>query len=291
MLLSMTGFGRATASFEEKDISVEVRSLNSKFTDVRIKIPQNYREKEPVLRKILGDKIKRGKIELNLDITSPDGDESFALNATLLKKYYRELTAIAEELNMPKSDLLPAILRLPNVVATSGKEINEEEWNVIQEVLHKALENFTSFRKEEGKVLETDLILRINNIQKYLTAIPPFEEERVVKLRAKLLKNLEENFSKDRVDQNRYEQEVIYYLEKIDITEEKVRLGQHCKYFLEQLEEKAASKGRKLSFISQEIGREINTLGAKAYSSDIQKLVVKMKDDLEKVKEQIANSV
>ena len=291
MLLSMTGFGRATASFEEKDISVEVRSLNSKFTDVRIKMPQNYRDKEPELRKILGDNIKRGKIELNLDITSPDGDESFALNGTLLKKYYRELTTIAEELNMPKSDLLPAILRLPNVVAPSGKEIKEEEWNAILEVLHEAIDNFTNFRTTEGKVLETDLILRINNIQKYLTAIPPFEEERVLKLRAKLLKNLEENFSKDRVDQNRYEQEVIYYLEKIDITEEKVRLGQHCKYFLEQLEEKAASKGRKLSFISQEIGREINTLGAKAYSSDIQKLVVKMKDDLEKVKEQIANSV
>ena len=291
MLLSMTGFGRATASFEEKDISVEVRSLNSKFTDIRIKIPQNYRDKESDLRKILGDNIKRGKIELNLDITSPDGDESFALNGTLLKKYYRELSTIAEELNMPKSDLLPAILRLADVVAPSGKEFKEEEWNAILQVLHQALDNFTNFRKTEGKVLETDLKLRINNIQKYLTAIPPFEEERVVKLRAKLLKNLEENFSKDRVDQNRYEQEVIYYLEKIDITEEKVRLGQHCKYFLEQLEEKATSKGRKLSFISQEIGREINTLGAKAYSSDIQKLVVKMKDDLEKVKEQIANSV
>ena len=146
MLLSMTGFGRATASFEEKDISVEVRSLNSKFTDVRIKMPQNYRDKEPELRKILGDNIKRGKIELNLDITSPDGDESFALNGTLLKKYYRELTTIAEELNMPKSDLLPAILRLPNVVAPSGKEIKEEEWNAILGVLHEALDNFTNFR-------------------------------------------------------------------------------------------------------------------------------------------------
>jgi len=291
MLLSMTGFGRATTSFEDKDISIEVRSLNSKFTDIRIKMPQNYRAKEAEIRKILTDNIERGKIELNLDIVSADGEETFTLNKALLKKYYKELQSVTEELNIAKTDLIPAILRMPNVVSPSSKTVPEEEWLAITEVIANAIENFMIFRRDEGKAMEADLKLRIENIQGYLAAIPPFEEERVNRLRAKLMKNLEENFSKDRVDQNRYEQEVIYYLEKIDITEEKVRLGQHCKYFIEQIEEASTLKGRKLSFISQEIGREINTLGAKAYSSDIQKLVVKMKDDLEKVKEQVANSV
>ena len=291
MLLSMTGFGRATATYKDKDISIEVRSLNSKFTDIRMKVSQNYRDRESELRKILIDNIERGKIELSIDTRSAGGDEEYALNNALLKKYYVELSKVAEELKIPQSDLLPAILRLPNVVSPATNTLDEEEWQAITDALHLAIKNFNNFRREEGKVIEADMQLRITNIQKYLDQITPFEADRVTKLKAKLLKNLEENFSKDRVDQNRYEQEVIYYLEKIDITEEKVRLGQHCKYYLEQLATPTHLKGKKLSFISQEIGREINTLGAKAYSSDIQKLVVKMKDDLEKVKEQVANSV
>jgi len=287
----MTGFGRAAATFREKDISIEVRSLNSKFTDVRIKIPQNYRDRESVLRKILMEKIERGKIELNLDVKSPGGEEEYTLNTTLLKGYYKELSKISAELGIEKGDVIPAILRLPNVVYPSGSTVDEKEWETIHKVLEEALVKFTEFRRTEGAAMEKDLTLRITNIQKYLEQITPFEKARVEKLKVKLLTNLEENFSKERIDQNRFEQEVIYYLEKIDITEERVRLGQHCKYFLEQLAEDAVLKGRKLSFISQEIGREINTLGAKAYSSDIQKLVVKMKDDLEKVKEQVANSV
>ena len=291
MLLSMTGFGRATATYKDKDISIEVRSLNSKFTDIRMKVSQNYRDRESELRKILIDNIERGKIELSIDTRSAGGDEEYALNNALLKKYYVELSKVAEELKIPQSDLLPAILRLPNVVSPATNTLDEEEWKAITDALHIAIKNFNNFRREEGKVIEADMQLRITNIQKYLDQITPYEADRVTKLKAKLLKNLEENFSKDRVDQNRYEQEVIYYLEKIDITEEKVRLGQHCKYYLEQLATDTQLKGKKLSFISQEIGREINTLGAKAYSSDIQKLVVKMKDDLEKVKEQVANSV
>lgn len=287
----MTGFGRAAATYGDKDISIEVRSLNSKFTDVRIKSPQNYRNRESALRKILMEKIERGKIELNLDVKSPGGEEEYTLNTTLLKNYYKELSKISEELGIDKSDVIPAILRLPNVVYPSGSTVNEEEWNTIFSVLDEALVKFNAFRRTEGTAMEKDLTLRITNIQKYLEQITPYEKARVDKLKEKLLRNLEENFSKERIDQNRFEQEVIYYLEKIDITEERVRLGQHCKYFLEQLSEAAVLKGRKLSFISQEIGREINTLGAKAYSSDIQKLVVKMKDDLEKVKEQVANSV
>jgi len=287
----MTGFGRAAATYGDKDISIEVRSLNSKFTDVRIKSPQNYRNRESDLRKILMEKIERGKIELNLDVKSPGGEEEYTLNTTLLKNYYKELTKISKELGIEKGDVIPAILRLPNVVYPSGTTVNEEEWKTIHRVLDEALVKFTAFRRTEGAAMEKDLTLRVTNIQKYLEEITPFEKARVDKLRVKLLTNLEENFAKERIDQNRFEQEVIYYLEKIDITEERVRLGQHCKYFLEQLAEESVLKGRKLSFISQEIGREINTLGAKAYSSDIQKLVVKMKDDLEKVKEQVANSV
>ena len=291
MVLSMTGFGRAEANHSTKEILVEIRSLNSKFTDIRLKIPQNYKEKEVQIRKLVSDNVERGKIEVSMEIRSPEGDEDFSLNVPLFKRYFKELSNLSDEFGITSEGLVPAILRLPNVVGADVGTLDTEEWNQAQKAILSAVKAFNKFRSDEGKAMETDLRLRINNIQTYLGDIPPFEQERVVKLRTRLMKNLEENFSKEKVDQNRFEQEVIYYLEKMDITEEKVRLGQHCKYFLEQVDAKDAQKGRKLSFISQEIGREINTLGAKAYSSDIQRLVVKMKDDLEKIKEQVANAV
>ena len=291
MVLSMTGFGRAEAHFANKEILVEIRSLNSKFTDVRLKIPQNYKEKEVVIRKLVADNVERGKIELSMEVKSPEGDEDFSLNVPLFKRYYKELIVLSEELGGENEGLVAAILRLPNVVGAAIGTIDEAEWLASKEAILTAIQTFNEYRLTEGKAMEADLRLRVNNIQTNLNEITPFEKARVVKLRERLLKNLEENFSKEKVDQNRFEQEIIYYLEKIDITEEKVRLGQHCKYFLEQLDATAPQKGRKLSFISQEIGREINTLGAKAYSSEIQRLVVKMKDDLEKIKEQVANAV
>jgi len=291
MVLSMTGFGRSEANFKNKEILVEIRSLNSKFTDVRLKIPQNYKEKEIAIRKLVAENVERGKIELSFEIKSPEGDEDFSLNIPLFKRYYNELTNLSDELDIPQGDIVPAILRLPNVVGAEIGTIDAQEWLAVRETILAAVKKFNAYRSTEGKAMGEDLCLRIKNIQEYLEQIPPFEVERVVRLRKRLMTNLEENFSKEKVDQNRFEQEVIYYLEKMDITEEKVRLGQHCKYFLEQLESSVAQKGRKLSFISQEIGREINTLGAKAYSSDIQRLVVKMKDDLEKIKEQVANAV
>lgn len=291
MVLSMTGFGRAEASYSNKEILIELRSLNSKFTDIRLKIPQNYKAKEVQIRKLVSDNVERGKIELSMEIRSPEGDEDFSLNVPLFKRYFKELTSLSKELSVTNEGLIPAILRLPNVVGADVGTIADEEWLQAQTAILNAVKAFNSFRSDEGKAMETDLRLRVTNIQTYLGQIAPFEAERVVKLRERLMKNLEENFSKEKVDQNRFEQEVIYYLEKMDITEEKVRLGQHCKYFIEQIDDKGAQKGRKLSFISQEIGREINTLGAKAYSSDIQRLVVKMKDDLEKIKEQVANAV
>lgn len=291
MLLSMTGFGRARRSLQKKTISVEIKSLNSKFTDLRLKCPQNYREKEAEIRKIVMDVANRGKVEVILDVINMSGEEGLGLNEALFTAYYKKLNALKETLFIEGGDIVQSILRLPNVVAGDENGINDEEWKEVKSVIQEALNNFSAFREEEGAVLLTELETRINNIQSLLEKVDPKEKERIVTIRKRLQKNLEEYLNKDNIDENRYEQEVIYYLEKIDITEEKVRLAQHCKYFLEVLDGKAIPKGKKLNFISQEIGREINTLGAKAYSSDLQRVVVEMKDELEKIKEQVANSV
>ena len=287
----MTGYGRASRSVDEKTITIEVRSLNSKFTDVRFKLPQNFREKELELRKIIISKAQRGKIDVSLDVSSPNGHGEYGLNQSLFKKYYQELADLSNVLEMPDSDMMQAILKLPNVVANEEGDISEEEWQAILDALQEALEKFTSFRVTEGAVMESDCRLRINNILEYLQELEPYEAARIVKLRKKLQQNMEEFVGKDNIDANRFEQEILYYLEKIDVTEEKVRLAQHCQYFLEVLDKKNSQKGRKLNFISQEIGREINTLGSKANSSAIQHCVVKMKDELEKIKEQVANSL
>jgi uncharacterized protein (TIGR00255 family) len=268
-----------------------MRSLNSKFTDFRLKVPSNFKEKEHVVRKMLAEKLERGKIDLNIEIKSLQGDDGFGLNVPLFKKYCSELSAIADELNLSKEGMMAAVLRIPNVIVTTEDEIDEEEWEAVESVLHEALEKFDKFRGTEGQAMEEDLRLRVKHILDSLTQITPFERERSVLMQNRIKQNLEEFIGKENVDENRFEQETLFYLEKIDITEEKVRLEQHCKYFLEQLDNNLTIKGRKLSFISQEMGREINTLGAKAYSAEIQRFVVKMKDDLEKIKEQVANSV
>ncbi len=287
----MTGYGRVSRSFKDKTITAEIRSLNSKYTDIRLKLPQNYRDKEPEIRKMLSEHTDRGKVDFALDIKSLQGDEEYSLNTTLFKKYYQELNRLSRELNMAQSDLMQAILKLPNVVAPEEDYLDEEEWATVLETIQEALGKFRQFRLAEGGAIEEDMRIRIANIQQLLSQVDPHEKERVEKLRLRLYQNLEEYLGKDKIDENRFEQEILFYLEKMDITEEKVRLGQHCSYYLEELDKKTASKGRKLSFISQEMGREINTLGAKAYSSDIQRLVVTMKDELEKIKEQVANSV
>jgi uncharacterized protein (TIGR00255 family) len=291
MLLSMTGYGRETQTFRDKTINVEIRSLNSKFSDLRLKIPQNYKEKEHEIRRIISDKTQRGKIDVLIETSSLQGDEEFGLNKALFRKYFDELNALTLELGAPREELTAAILRLPNVVATDAKSIHEEEWNFVLSIIDEALNKFRQFRLTEGAVLEDDLKTRTNNIMELLEKVDPYEKERIEKIRKRLRQNLDDFFGKENVDENRFEQEVIFYIEKIDITEEKVRLAQHCKYFLEELDKKNTGKGRKLSFISQEMGREINTLGAKAYSSDIQRYVVSMKDELEKIKEQVLNAV
>jgi uncharacterized protein (TIGR00255 family) len=289
MLLSMTGYGRVSRNYRDKNIIVEIRSLNSKFTDLRLKAPQHYKEKEPDIRKVLTERLERGKIDFTLEIISSTGEDGFALNVPLFKRYITELRQLGEELKVETGDLMLAVLRLPNVVASASDQIEEQEWDNVFASIMEAIEQFESFRASEGKVLQEELHSRIILIQENLEKVAPLEGERVVRMRQRLHQNLEDSLGKEKIDENRFEQEIIHYLEKLDITEEKVRLAQHCKYFIEELTQPGTQKGRKLSFISQEIGREINTLGAKAYSSEIQRLVVVMKDELEKIKEQVAN--
>jgi uncharacterized protein (TIGR00255 family) len=288
----MTGYGRATSTFSDKSITIEVRALNSKMTDIRFKMPFNYKEKEIELRRILTEQAERGKIDVSINIRSLSGEDDYALNHELFKKYYKELKGLTAELNMPADDLLSAILRLPNIVGTDEEGVQDDEWEISHKTLLEALEDFKKFRLTEGGAMERDLHDRIANILQLLQDIVPHEKERIVKLRQRLRQNLDEFLGKENIDENRFEQEVLFYLEKIDVTEEKVRLEQHCRYFVDTLKDKKnTSKGRTLNFITQEIGREINTLGSKAYSSDIQHLVVQMKDELEKIKELVANLV
>lgn len=289
MLLSMTGYGRANGSFGEKTITAEVRALNAKVTDVKLRLPGDYKEKEIELRKFVTDRADRGKIDLLIEVQNPDGAANVSLNEALFRGYHRELSRLSAELNIPSGEMLTALLRIPNVVASPSGEMDEEEWQAICDTVGRALEHLKVFRRQEGKVLEADLRLRITNIMALLNEVSPFEQDRFAKMRDRIRNNMEEGIGKEKLDPNRFEQEILYYLEKMDMSEEKTRLEQHCKYFLEQLDGKQESLGRTLNFISQEIGREINTLGAKAYDADIQRIVVQMKDELEKVKEQLAN--
>jgi len=287
----MTGYGRATNNWEDKTILVEVRSLNSKYTDLRLRCSQNLREKEAELRKMVTDFAHRGKLEMSIDITSHLGDDQFGLNIPLFKKYFTAMRELSSEFDYEDKTLMSAILRLPNVAASSDGEMSKEEWTAIIATINDALEKFLAFRQQEGAATAKDLSERVNIISTLLEQVSPHEQDRVEAIRDRLYRSLDDNMGKERIDESRYEQEVLFYLEKMDINEEKMRLAQHCEYFLEVLNNNTQAKGRKLSFISQEIGREINTLGAKAYSSNIQRLVVSMKDELEKIKEQTANIV
>jgi uncharacterized protein (TIGR00255 family) len=289
MLLSMTGYGRASGSYGEKTIAAEVRALNSKMTDLKLRYPADYKEKEVELRKLVTDHAERGKIDVVIEIQNADGAATVSLNESLFRGYHRELNRLAAELGIGQTDMLQAILRIPNVVAAASGEVDEDEWVAVCDTLTRALDHFTNFRRQEGRALEADLRLRVANILLLLAELTPFEQERFVRMRERMRNNMEEAFGKENLDANRFEQEILYYLEKMDVTEEKVRLEQHCKYFLEQVENSKQSAGRSLGFISQEMGREINTLGAKAYDADIQRLIVQMKDELEKIKEQLAN--
>ena len=291
MVLSMTGYGQASNQFKDKTIRVEIKLLNGKTSDIRCKVPGSYKEKEIQLRKNLMDKAYRGKFDFTLTIESDKGDDEYGLNKSLFRKYYKELSELKEELNIDSGDIIQSILRIPNVVGAINEEVDEDEWAVVLETSENAIKALNNFRGEEGKAAEKDLKEAAQAISDLLLKIEPFEGGRIETLKERFRKNLEDFQADEQVDRNRFEQEIIYYLEKLDINEEKVRLSQHCKYFNEVLDSGNPAIGKKLGFIAQEMGREINTLGAKANEKNIQRMVVSMKDALEKIKEQVANIV
>lgn len=289
MLLSMTGFGNSKGHFQGKEIVIEIRCVNSKVNDFRLKIPNSYRQKELDLRKILNDKVIRGKMDLTITVDNTGGEEEFSLNRKLFMAFYDQIKSLSGDIDLSSSDILNAILKFPNVIVSQDTLISVEEYNYTVDLMEEAIEKLNDFRSIEGTIIANDMALRIESIQDHLKKIEIDDPNRTVLLKEKLLKSLNANFDGENIDRNRFEQELLYYLERLDITEEKVRLKQHCDYFLDELRKEGIIKSRKLNFISQEIGREINTLGSKAQYSPIQKLVVSMKDDLEKIKEQMAN--
>ena len=289
MIKSMTGFGRSTLDLPERSISIEVKSLNSKQFDAYLRLPPLYREKEGELRLLLNNELERGKIELNINIDKNGETGVYQFNRVLAKQYYTEIKALAEELNLEMNDqVISTLTKMPDVLKAEQASLSEEEWAQVREAVKTAIDKLNDFRIKEGAALEKDLLSRAILIEKLLEKIPPLEEKRITHMRERLKKQLEDYLQKGTVDMNRFEQEVVYYMEKLDITEEKVRLKKHCSYFAEILAEQG-SNGKKLGFISQEMGREINTLGSKANDADIQKIVVLMKDELEKIKEQLFN--
>ena len=288
MLKSMTGFGKSSTILTGKVLTFEIRSLNSKQLDLNLRFPSLLRDLEPEIRRMVTQLAERGKIELTASLDFTGSDLPASINKPLAMAYYRELQSLAEELKAPAMDLLSLVMKMPEVTKNTREELQEEEKTSILKAVSEALGLYDEFRKHEGQLLENDFIARINTILEYLKEIEPFEKQRGLNMKEKL-RNGFASFAEDKnFDSNRFEQEIIYYLEKLDITEEKVRLQKHCDYFLETLKEPIAN-GRKLSFVSQEIGREINTIGSKANDANIQKIVVGMKDELEKIKEQLAN--
>ena len=291
MLKSMTGFGKSEIVYPDKKITIEIKTLNSKGTDISVKLPQAYRSLEMQIRQMAAEKLERGKIDVLFTVDQNEGAVASIINTSVVKAYYNQFASLTEELNiMPGEAILSAILRLPDAVKTDRGEQEENEWSEVSMLVEQAINEVEKFRVQEGAVLRNDVMKRINLILQKLDDIKPFEKPRIEKIREKIGNSLLELKLPEEPDKNRFEQEIIYYLEKLDITEEKVRLRNHCNYFLETMDIKEPS-GKKLGFITQEIGREINTIGSKASDSDIQKLVVEMKDELEKVKEQVLNVV
>ena len=290
MVLSMTGYGQSKRESGEKVYRFEVKSLNGKNTDIRFRSSTPLMNKELELRRIILDKGVRGKFDANLVIENMGtGDDQF-LNKGLMRSYYKELSQLSDELGFDKGDILQSIIRLPNILQNTDKQLNEDEWLTIKSMAIEAVDQLNNFRKEEGVSLYKDTTMRVKKIQHLLTTVVPFEADRITNLKDRIQKNLKQHMSKENVDKNRFEQEILFYLEKLDINEEKTRLNQHCNYFLQEIDDdRATLKGKKLSFISQEMGREINTLGAKAQHSEMQQVVVQMKDELEKIKEQLLN--
>ena len=289
MLYSMTGYGRAEQTIGDKTFLVEVRSLNGKQFDLRINIPALLKPFEFEIRNMLNEGLQRGSVECFITIKQNGTGKPVSINTDLAKAYYEPVAALAKELGLPEGDILSTLLKLPEVITASSETVSDTDWEGFQKVLKEAIHHLNEHRKNEGLSLEADLLLRVTNIEKYQEALTVLAPKRRIKIKEGLVKLLEEQVGKENYDGNRLEQELIYYIEKIDISEEQVRLNNHCAYFRSILAEKEISKGKKLSFILQEFGREINTTGSKANDIEIQQLVILMKDELEKAKEQILN--
>lgn len=285
----MTGFGRAEETVGGKTFLVDVKSLNGKQFELQLKLPGFLKPYEFDIRKLLSEKLGRGSLDCSINLKQTGNAKPVTINTDLAKAYYKALAELSKELSLDPSAILSTLVKLPEVITPTGDTLTEEEWTQFKKVVLMAIDDLNVHRLNEGRVLEDDLILRINNISIQQEEILKLQPLRQQKIRDGLEKLLEEHVGKDHYDSNRLEQEMIYYLEKIDISEEQVRLKNHCAYFKEVLAEPEDSKGKKLSFILQEIGREINTTGSKAYDVTIQKCVVLMKDELEKAKEQILN--
>ena len=284
----MTGYGKAECEVQSKKITVEIKSLNSKQLDLNIKIPSIYKEKEFEIRNELSRELVRGKVDFYISTDTAIEETSVSVNTKVLRSYYQQVAETAKELNLTlPDDILTSLLRLPDALKSEKQEMTDEEWNAILSNTKSAIVLLNQFRIQEGNALEKDILDRINLITSLATDLEPFETQRIEKLKMRIKQSLAE-LSIEKVDQNRFEQELIYYIEKLDITEEKVRLANHCSYFLETIAD-TESSGKKLAFIVQEIGREINTIGSKANDADMQKIVIRMKDELEKIKEQINN--
>ena len=289
MLKSMTGFGRVERAVGDKTFLIDIKSLNGKQFELNLKLPAFLKPFEFDIRNILSKNLNRGSIDCTITLKETGSAKPVTINTDLAKAYYKPIAELSKALNLDSAHILSTLLKLPEVITPTGETLTDLEWEELQAAIHLAMDDLNSHRQEEGKALQVDLMLRISNILKQQDEVIKLEPLRKGRIKEGLIKILEENVGKDSYDSNRLEQEIIYYIEKIDLSEEQVRLTNHCNYFLSIISEPGDGKGKKLSFVLQEIGREINTTGAKAYDADIQKYVVLMKDELEKAKEQVLN--
>ena len=291
MIQSMTGYGKAVVTFNEKKINVEIKSLNSKQLDLNTRVAPLYREKEMEIRQMISAALLRGKVDFSLWIEKDAAVDATPINAALVENYYQQIKAISAATGIPEpTDWYYTILRLPDVTTKTDVEVlSEEEWEIVKKAIEEAIAHLVSFRKQEGAALQKKFEEKIDNIGRLLESIEPFEKSRVEKIRAKIVEGLK-NIPEVDYDKNRMEQELIYYIEKLDISEEKQRLANHLKYFRDTMNENG-SQGKKLGFIAQEMGREINTTGSKSNQAEMQNIVVMMKDELEQIKEQVLNAL
>ncbi|RCW93417.1 YicC/YloC family endoribonuclease [Winogradskyella arenosi] len=283
MIQSMTGYGKSVLQLPTKKISIELKSLNSKNLDLNARMPSMYRAKELGIRKLIANHLYRGKVDFSLYVEITGEDTSSKINQTVVKEYIKQLKEVVDG---DTTELLKMAIRMPDAITTERDDIDEDEWTLINDEIHTAIANIVEYRKDEGAILKQDFIARIATLERLLEAVITMDPERIEGVRARLEKGVAD--LKEKVDENRFEQELVYYIEKFDITEEKVRLENHLNYFIKALNSDD-SNGKKLGFITQEIGREINTIGSKSNYAPMQKLVVQMKDELEKIKEQLLN--